>query len=38
MVPQVSGDFPVAEGRRHLQGQNGDLKRSNGTRGLITFD
>ena len=38
MVSQVSGRFPVAEGRGHLQGQSATIERSNGKRGLITFD
>ena len=38
MVSQVSGRFPVAEGRRHLQGQSATIERSNGKRGLIAFD
>jgi hypothetical protein len=38
MVLQVSGRFPVAEDRRHLQGQSATIERSNGKRGLITFN
>src|SRR5271166_2442888 len=38
MVSQVSGRFPVAEDRGHLQGQSATIERSNGKRGLISFD
>ncbi len=38
MVSQVSGRFPVAEDRRHLQGQSATIERSNGKRGLIAFN
>ena len=37
MVSQVSGKFPVADDREHLQGQSGPIGRSNGKRGLIVF-
>jgi hypothetical protein len=38
MVSQVSGRFPVAEDRGDLQGQSATIERSNGKRGLITFN
>src|SRR5271156_3756612 len=38
MVSQVSGRFPVAEDRGHLQGQSATIERSNGKRGLITLN
>src|SRR5271169_6755810 len=38
MVRQVSGRFPVAEDRGHLQGQSAAIERSHGKRGLIAFD
>ena len=38
MVSQVSGRFPVAEGRGQLQGQAPTVARVNGNRGLISFD
>ncbi len=37
MVSQVSGRFPVAEDRGHLQGQSATVEGSNGKRGLITL-
>ncbi len=36
----VSGErvIPGPEGRKHLQGQSAAVERSNGKRGLVTFE